>query len=155
MIYIRHWKQQAWVSISAMWLQVLMSVSRCMLQHSIWPLVVRFNILVTQNASHLIYQMANKIIGLIGLEWINLYTRKTPRGVSNLHALNDEWCLQASWPLCTGYALKHNTIAAVATCVITNRLTAIYLTTYYSSCSFERFLFGLFVEAPPHPLPGK
>ena len=25
------------------------------------------------------------------------YTRKTPRGVINLHALNDERCLQASW----------------------------------------------------------
>ena len=47
MIYMHHWKQQAWVSISAMWLQVVMSVSRCMLQHNVWPLVVWFNILVT------------------------------------------------------------------------------------------------------------
>ena len=47
MIYMHHWKQQAWVSISAMWLQVVMSVSRCMLQRNVWPLVVWFNILVT------------------------------------------------------------------------------------------------------------
>ena len=29
------------------WLQVVMSVSRCMLQRNVWPLVVWFNILVT------------------------------------------------------------------------------------------------------------
>ena len=46
-IYMRHWKQKTWVWIWAMWLQVVMSVSRCTLLRNVWPLVVQFNILVT------------------------------------------------------------------------------------------------------------
>ena len=46
MIYVCCWKQKAWVWISAMWLQVMMSVSKCMLLHNVWPLVVWYNILV-------------------------------------------------------------------------------------------------------------
>ena len=41
-----HWKQKVWVSTSVMWLQVVMSVSRCMLFHNVWTLVVKFNTLV-------------------------------------------------------------------------------------------------------------
>ena len=47
MIYMRYWKQKAWAWISAMWLQVVMSISRCTLLHNVWPLVVWSNILVT------------------------------------------------------------------------------------------------------------
>ena len=44
MIYVRHWKQKAWVWISAMWLQLVVSVFRCTLLHNVWPMV---DILVT------------------------------------------------------------------------------------------------------------
>ena len=47
MIYMHYWKQKAWAWISAMWLQVVMSISRCTLLHNVWPLVVWSNILVT------------------------------------------------------------------------------------------------------------
>ena len=47
MIYMCHWKQNAWVWISAMWIPVVMSVSRCRLLHNAWLLVLWFNILVT------------------------------------------------------------------------------------------------------------
>ena len=40
-------KQKAWVWISAMSLQVVMSISRCTLLHNVWPLVVGFSIAVT------------------------------------------------------------------------------------------------------------
>ena len=46
-------------------LQVMMSVSRCMLLHNVWPLVVWFNILVTSVLPNSNIGMANKIIECI------------------------------------------------------------------------------------------
>ena len=43
-----NWKRKAWVSISTMWLQVVMSVSRCSLLHNVWLAVVWLNFVVTR-----------------------------------------------------------------------------------------------------------
>ena len=46
-ICMRYGKQKNLSVNLAMWLQVVMSFSICMLLHNVWPLVVWFNILVT------------------------------------------------------------------------------------------------------------
>ena len=43
---------KAELSISALWLQVVMSVSRCTLLHNVWPLVVWFNAIVIRMLSN-------------------------------------------------------------------------------------------------------
>ena len=40
-------KQKAWVWISALWIQIMMSVPRCTIVHSVWHLVVCLDFLVT------------------------------------------------------------------------------------------------------------
>ena len=56
--YDLHVSLKAELSISAMWLQAVMSVSRCTLLCNVWPLVVWFNVIVIRMLK---YQMANKI----------------------------------------------------------------------------------------------
>ena len=56
--YDLHASLKAELSISAMWLQAVMSVSRCTLLYNVWPLVVWSNVIVIRMLK---YRMAKKI----------------------------------------------------------------------------------------------